>query len=376
MSQVVLDRVSKSFPALGRAEVRALQAASLNARAGELTAVLGPSGSGKTTLLRIIAGLEQPDSGALFLGGKDALPLPAKDRGVAMVFQQPALYPHFTARENLALGLRLRKVPAREIRQRIGETAELLGIGDCLDRLPQNLSGGQRQRVALGRAIVRRPQVYLLDEPLSQLDTPMRSQLRGDLRRIQQELGATMIFVTHDQADALAIADRVAVIIGGEVFQCDEPSVVYNAPACLAVAGFIGSPPMNLLPVILVGQGERPALEWGNAAGPLHLVLPESGLSAEVLNQMGQEIILGIRPEHVSVVTDLAPAASSVTARIARAEFFGADLLLRLSIGSVTLVARVPAGANLAAGQQVRVSIPLSKALCYRKSGGLLVPPP
>ena len=347
-----------------------MRGADLVAMSGELTALLGPSGCGKTTLLRVIAGLERADSGRLFLDGKDLSPIAPKDRDVALVFQQPALYPYLTARENLAFGLKLRKVPAPDIRQRVGEAAELLEITDCLDRLPQELSGGQRQRVSLGRAIVRRPQVYLLDEPLSQLDAPMRLQLRRDLRRIQQELGVTMVFVTHDQADAFAIADRVAVMIDGAILQCDRPAGIHDQPACVPVAKFIGNPPMNLFPVLLLGAGDRPALQWEDAGGIPRLSLPKADLSGDLANYVGKEIILGIRPEHVSIVTDPLPGEPTATGRIASVEYSGADLVLHLLIEAVTLAARVPAGVSLTPGQQVKVALRLSKSQCYEPGSG------
>ena len=374
MSQVVLERVSKSFAAPGRDVVQALRTVSFTAQTGELTALLGPSGCGKTTLLRVIAGLERPDSGGLSIDGKDVLPLPAKDRGVAMVFQQPALYPHLTARENLAFGLRLRKVPPREIQQRIGETASLLEISECLDRLPQHLSGGQRQRVALGRAMVRRPGVYLLDEPLSQLDTPMRLQLRQDLRRIQQELGATVILVTHDQSDAFAIADRVAVMIGGAILQCDRPREIYDTPARVEVAGFIGNPPMNLLPIILAAHEEASVRFGSDSGGKLQLMLPNAHLLPELKSHIGKEILLGIRPEHVTIASNSVPDDSAITARITSLEYSGADLVVQLTADSMKLAARVPAEINFAPGQEVRVALPFPKCLCYDPVSGSLIP--
>lgn len=379
MSQVVIERVTKSFAGSGSGVVQALHEACLTARAGELTALLGPSGCGKTTLLRVVAGLERPDSGTLLIDGRNVLPLPAKDREVAMVFQQPALYPHLTARENLAFGLRLRKIPAQEVRQRVEEAAGLLGVADCLTRHPQELSGGQRQRVALGRAIVRRPGVYLLDEPLSQLDAPMRLQLRRDLRRIQQDLGATMIFVTHDQADAFAIADRVAVMMDGAILQCDRPAGVYNKPASVPVAKFIGNPPMNLLPVVLMRGGGGPILDWSTvdqgdrAAAVVRLILPESSFSAELANYDGKQVILGVRSEHMQMAGNGASEASTTPVRLVRAEFFGADQLLHLSAGPISLIARVPSGASLVPGQEVKLSLRWRDCLFYEPGTGRLL---
>jgi multiple sugar transport system ATP-binding protein len=371
VSRVVLDNISKTFPDRGRAAVRALRQVSLTANPGELTVLLGPSGSGKTTLLRVIAGLEQPDSGGLVLDGRDLLPLAPRDRDVAMVFQEPALYPHLTVRGNLAFGLRLRKLPAAEIRQRVGETADWLGIGNCLDRLPQELSGGQRQRVALGRAIVRRPRVHLLDEPLSQLDTPLRLQLRQDLRRIQRELGATMILVTHDQADAFAIADRVAVMMDGSILQCDQPLTVYRAPACLALAAFVGNLPMNLLPVKVSSVAGAPALDWfGNdAASPAgevaRLTLPPDRLSGGLAAHVNRRIILGIRPELLHSGLDQTSGALRIRAMVLRTEFSGADLLVFLNFGKASLVARADAGASAVPGEDGRFSVCLSDCLFY-----------
>ena len=379
MSHVVLENISKSFAAPRRDVVQALRSVNLTARSGELTALIGPSGSGKTTLMRVVAGLEQPDSGSLFLAGRNLLPLPAKDREVAMAFQQPALYPHLTARENLALGLRLRKVHAAELRQRVDEAADLLEIGDCLDRLPQDLSGGQRQRVALGRAIVRRPQVYLLDEPLSQLDAPLRLRLRQDLRRIQQQLGATMILVTHDQADALATADHVAVMMDGSVLQCDRPGEIYDTPACVEIASFIGNPPINLLPVVLACGGESLELDWtaaarsGSSAPIPRLILPRSSFSGALASLDGHQVTLGIRPEYLRLGAEIHPRTLGLPARVERMEFLGADRLLHLSAGQFSLIARVPSTTSAAPGQPVQFSLRLSDCLFFEPGTGKLI---
>jgi multiple sugar transport system ATP-binding protein len=239
MAQVVFERLSKTFAGPSGAKVRALDSFSLTVEAGELLTLIGPSGCGKTTALRLLAGLETPDAGTLSLDGKVLNDVPPQDREVAMVFQSHALYPHLTARENLAFGLTLRRRPKSEIARRVGELAEMLGLGDCLERLPRELSGGQRQRVALGRALARRPKVLLLDEPLSSLDTPLRLQLRTELAKLHQTLRATWIYVTHDQGEAVTLGRRLAVMRDGALCQVDVPERIRQSPANEFVASFL-----------------------------------------------------------------------------------------------------------------------------------------
>src|SRR5579859_3277039 len=295
MATVSLDRVSKIYPNghVGVAET------SFEIADGELLVLVGPSGCGKTTTLRMIAGLESISSGTLSIGGRVVNDVSPKDRDIAMVFQNYALYPHMTVAENLAFGLRLRGKSKAEIDQRVTQAARQLEIEHRLASLPAALSGGQRQRVALGRALVREPKVFLLDEPLSNLDAKLRLSMRVEIARLHRQLGATMIYVTHDQVEAMTLGQRIVVLDGGRIQQIDTPMNLYDKPANLFVAGFLGSPAMNLLRGTL-----RHAQGWWlmlpNAALPLG-VLPVQGTALETWNE--REIVLGVRPE------DLQPAA-------------------------------------------------------------------
>ena len=244
MAGVVLKEVCKYYDS----GVLAVDHVNLSIREGEFLVLVGPSGCGKSTTLRMIAGLEEISSGTITIGDRVVNHLPPKDRDIAMVFQNYALYPHMTVFENMAFGLRLRHVPKREIEQRVQEAAEILGLQEYLKRLPKQLSGGQRQRVAVGRAIVRKPKVFLFDEPLSNLDAKMRVEMRSEITRLHRRLKATMVYVTHDQVEAMTMSDRIVVMNNGVVQQVDQPMAVYRSPANRFVAGFIGTPPMNMLP--------------------------------------------------------------------------------------------------------------------------------
>ena len=243
MSEVVLENVCKRY----ESGSVAVSNVSLTVQDGEFLVLVGPSGCGKSTTLRMVAGLEEITSGTIYIGGRCVNNLAPKDRDIAMVFQNYALYPHMTVFENMAFGLKLRHVPRREIQARVNEAAEILGLQDYMKRLPKHLSGGQRQRVAVGRAIVRKPKVFLFDEPLSNLDAKMRVEMRGEITRLHRRLGATMIYVTHDQVEAMTMSDRIVVMDRGFVQQCDRPLDVYRRPANLFVAGFVGTPPMNFV---------------------------------------------------------------------------------------------------------------------------------
>ncbi|MEI7947493.1 MAG: ABC transporter ATP-binding protein [bacterium] len=243
MSEVVLENVCKRY----ESGSIAVSNVSLTVQDGEFLVLVGPSGCGKSTTLRMVAGLEEITSGSIYIGGRCVNNLAPKDRDIAMVFQNYALYPHMTVFENMAFGLKLRHVPRREIQARVNEAAEILGLQEYMKRLPKHLSGGQRQRVAVGRAIVRKPKVFLFDEPLSNLDAKMRVEMRGEITRLHRRLGATMIYVTHDQVEAMTMSDRIVVMDRGVVQQCDRPLDVYRRPANLFVAGFVGTPPMNLV---------------------------------------------------------------------------------------------------------------------------------
>jgi multiple sugar transport system ATP-binding protein len=287
VSELSLSGVSKTFPG----GVKAVDRISLTIKSGEFMVLVGPSGCGKTTLLRMIAGLETVEDGSIHLGGRDITNLEARDRDIAMVFQNYALYPHMNVRANLSYGLRVRKTPKRQLERRVDEVAELLGLQDLLDRLPAALSGGQRQRVAMGRAIARRPQLYLMDEPLSNLDAKLRVRVRADLARLHSQLGVTTVYVTHDQVEAMTLGQRAAVMNAGQIQQVDTPQNLYWSPVNLFVAAFIGSPSMNLVEA-QVGDG---AIRFAGFS------LPLSELRADA-TKLPERVIFGVRPEHFTEV--------------------------------------------------------------------------
>ncbi|MGH9023218.1 MAG: ABC transporter ATP-binding protein, partial [Acidimicrobiia bacterium] len=306
MAAIALEGVAKQF-ANGAWAVRRLD---LEVDDGELVVLVGPSGSGKTTVLRIVAGLEEATEGIVRLGGRPVDHLGPHQRDVAMVFQSYALYPHMSVFDNLAFPLRMRGVERGERRRRVEEAAALLGLSELLDRRPAALSGGQRQRVAMGRAVVREPAAFLMDEPLSNLDAKLRAQMRAELARLHHRLATTTLYVTHDQTEAMTLADRVAVLSDGELQQFDPPGTVYDRPANVFVAGFIGSPPMNLLPGVLDVVGDRLAVRLGHQ----RLVVPETVLTRRIGEaplpgasrkerlraEPGRPVLVGVRPEDLA----------------------------------------------------------------------------
>jgi multiple sugar transport system ATP-binding protein len=293
MASVTFDRATKVYDG----DVVALDALSLEVADSEFVVLVGPSGCGKTTALRMVAGLEEITSGQIRIAERVVNDVDSRDRDVAMVFQNYALYPHMTVFDNIAFGLRARRVPRTEIRARVEEISRVLGLYDLLDRKPRQLSGGQRQRVAMGRAIVRKPSAFLMDEPLSNLDARLRVQMRAEVARIQHELGATTIYVTHDQVEAMTMGDRVAVMRGGVLQQTGEPQAIFDRPVNLFVASFIGSPPMNLLQARLEARDDSLVAHVGDqeVAIPRGLVAERRGLRAYA----GRTVGLGLRPEHV-----------------------------------------------------------------------------
>ncbi|MBO0755351.1 MAG: sn-glycerol-3-phosphate ABC transporter ATP-binding protein UgpC [Bradyrhizobiaceae bacterium] len=291
MAEVALRRVVKRFD-----EVEAVRSIDLDIPNNEFVVLVGPSGCGKSTTLRMIAGLEEVSAGEIFIGGELVNDLPPKDRDVAMVFQNYALYPHMTAFENMSFGLRLRKFPRAEIRRRVEDAARILDITDLLDRRPKALSGGQRQRVAMGRAIVRNPKVFLFDEPLSNLDAKLRVQMRTEIKRVHQKVKTTTVYVTHDQVEAMTLADRVVVMHRGRIEQIGAPQELYHHPKTRFVAGFIGSPAMNFAPCRLEQNGASVRI---NICDDIAFPLPEEH-AARYRPAMGKNLILGLRPEHIT----------------------------------------------------------------------------
>ncbi len=329
---------------------------------GEFLVLLGPSGCGKTTTLRMIAGLEEPDEGEIWLGERDVTRLPPRSRDVAMVFQSYALYPHLSVAENIAFPLRVRKVPSEEMARRVHEAAAKLGLERLLQRSPRELSGGERQRVALARAIVRQPNAFLMDEPLSNLDAQLRLETRAELKRLQHELGVTTVYVTHDQAEAMTLAHRVAVMKDGALQQLNTPANVYNHPANRFVAGFLGSPPMSFL--------EGRADPEGCAFAVDGLVWPLGEKAGQVLERLRghPRVVLGLRPEHVELSSRSRPGA--VPARVYVTEPAGSENLVVVRLGEQTLTARVSAELELDYDQAVWVSAPAERMHFFESETG------
>ena len=331
--------------------VSVLDDVSLRVADGGFTILLGPSGCGKSTLLRIIAGLEQQTSGEVLIGGQSVGGLSPRERDVAMVFQTYALYPHLTVRENMAFGLKMRKEAPEVIETRIQEAADLLDIAGLLDRKPKELSGGQRQRVAMGRAIVRKPKLFLFDEPLSNLDARLRTSMRVELRKLHRRLGATMVYVTHDQVEAMTLGDTIVVMDRGKVRQVGSPALIYNKPADPFVAAFIGSPGMNLLE----GSVARQAGSWVFQSGKLALPLPP--MKGPLPVEHHSRTVLGIRPEDIVLKPCTSPAIS-VTGEVEVTENLGADQIVYVLAGSQRIVARIPPGESMPLNGEVTVHFP------------------
>jgi multiple sugar transport system ATP-binding protein len=328
MASVTLRDVRKVYEQGGRRQV-AVHGVDLEIADGELVVLVGPSGCGKSTTLRMIAGLESITAGTLMIGDRVVNDLPPRDRDIAMVFQNYALYPHMTAYENMAFALRLRKRPKSEIDERVRRAADILGIEELLPRTPRAMSGGQRQRVAVGRALVREPEVFLFDEPLSNLDAKLRVQMRREFARLHKRLGATMVYVTHDQVEAMTLGDRIVVMNEGRVQQIDTPMALYERPRNIFVARFIGTPPMNLIEGSMVNDG---TVRFRTSDGALTLTpTPQWAELLAPYVPSGRKVILGVRPEDIAIVVDVVPAAataSTVAARIDLVEPTGNEALL------------------------------------------------
>ena len=364
MASVRLDNVRKVYD---NGKV-AVAGASFTVADGELLVLVGPSGCGKTTLLRAIAGLETITSGTIDIDGRVVNNLAPRERDIAMVFQNYALYPHMTVAENLAFGLKLRSRPRAEIQHRVTEAAHMLGLEELLDARPRRLSGGQRQRVALGRALVREPKVFLLDEPLSNLDAKLRVAMRVEIARLHHRLNATMVYVTHDQIEAMTLGQRIVVLNDGEIQQIDTPMHLYAEPANLFVAGFLGSPAMNFFRGRL--RDDAVALEMNGASLPLD-GLQASGLPLQEIR--GRELVLGLRPEHLQCAGTNAFESSSLAqfdATLEVIEPVGNEVFLNLRFGGVALVARVQPQALPAPGATLRMAFDPSRLHAFDAAGG------
>jgi multiple sugar transport system ATP-binding protein len=388
MSRIVLDAVSKQFPG-GTTAVSSLD---LEVSDGELLVLVGPSGCGKTTALRMVAGLEEVSSGTIYIDGRPVNDIEPRHRDIAMVFQGYALYPHLSVYDNMAFSLKYRKAVSKaELRQRVTEAARILELEPYLERKPRQLSGGQRQRVAMGRAIVRQPRAFLMDEPLSNLDAKLRVQMRAEIAQLQRSLNITTIYVTHDQTEAMTLGSRVAVMQGGVLQQIAPPQDLYRSPANLFVAGFIGSPPMNLIDARLERGGD-------GAAGPQvtfggHRLGIPPGVLAErpgLDRYVGQEVVLGIRPEHLSDAALLRDAdeAAVIELPVRLREELGSDVQIHCGIGSAahqvdpaapevtslaTIVARMDPQTALAEGQDARVHVETTRLHFFDPGTGLAI---
>jgi len=355
MASVSLKNINKYFKT-----VCAAKDVSLEARDGEFLVLVGPSGCGKTTLLRIVAGLAEADSGEVWIGDRLVNDISPRDRDVAMVFQSYALYPHMNVFDNLAFGLRIRRVPEAEIKSRVQEAAQMLGLGELLKRRPKQLSGGQLQRVALGRAIVRKPQVFLMDEPLSNLDAQLRVQTRAELIKLHHRLGITTVYVTHDQTEAMTMGQRIAVLRDGLLQQIDAPMEIYRNPANKFVAGFIGSPTMNFIPVTVRSDGDGIYVEGKG----LRLRLPDTAREA-ANNLSDKPAIFGIRPVdlHHSKRSPI-PSTPHNTAllTIDVIEPMGETSYIYFMTNGTPLIAEMPADAPAKMGEQIDVVFDISKA--------------
>jgi multiple sugar transport system ATP-binding protein len=393
MAQIVLDQVDKVFPG----GVRAVDGLSLDIADGEFMVLVGPSGCGKSTALRSIAGLDEVTSGTISIGGRVVNDLPPKDRDIAMVFQNYALYPHMTVEQNLAFGLQQRKTPKDEIRRRVSEVATMLGLEDYLKRKPSALSGGQRQRVAMGRAIVREPQAFLMDEPLSNLDAKLRVSMRASLSQLHERLGVTTVYVTHDQVEAMTLGQRVCVLREGKLQQADTPQALFNAPVNLFVAGFIGSPAMNFVTARLV-RDDGPAVSFAGHKLPVaeDVIAARRGLDG----YFGRELILGIRPSDFedAGLADPGWARMPVTAGVT--EDLGSEIhvlftidapqvqhtsiahavagddedgAIRLEGGSALWTARVAARSTVRPGRPAELAVDTSRLQFFDAGSGLSI---
>ena len=372
MAELTLKNISKIYDdnKNNSAKPKAVDDISFTVHDKELLVIVGPSGCGKSTLLRMIAGLEDIDEGDLSIDGKRINDISPRDRDIAMVFQNYALYPHMTVYDNMAFGLKLKKIPKSEIKERVMQTAQLLEIEDELYRKPKTLSGGQRQRVAIGRAIIRRPKVFLFDEPLSNLDAKLRSQMRIELQRLHREINATMIYVTHDQTEAMTLGNRIAVLNKGKLMQLDTPLHLYNNPGNKFVAGFIGSPTMNFLKGTIQKKETYMFIhESQNCNISLGSVLP-TGLE----NFVNKPIQIGIRPEHILLIEEnTANKKPDCSLTVLAYENMGNEQLVYLSLGSQTLIARRPPRESIDVDHEIGICFQADKLFFIDEVSGEVI---
>ena len=356
MAEVEIRSVRKTYPG----GIDAIKGIDCAVGDGEFLVMLGPSGCGKSTLLRMVAGLEGITAGEVAIGGRVVNRLEPKDRDIAMVFQNYALYPHMSVYDNMAYGLKIRGMARAEIEQRVRRAADILELSPLLERKPRQLSGGQRQRVAMGRAIVREPAVFLFDEPLSNLDAKLRTQMRIEIKRLQDRLGITSLYVTHDQVEAMTLADRIMVMNAGRAEQIGTPMEVYHRPASLFVAGFIGSPAMNVLPARIGADGRTVEIAPGHG-----VPLPD-GIAAAP----GRPVALGVRPEHL--VPSAGGQAGDIAVTVELVEALGADTVVhcRVKAGGAALVARLPGSAQVTAGDTLHFGIAPGEVHLFDPEGG------
>jgi multiple sugar transport system ATP-binding protein len=359
MASVTYKHVYKRF-----GDVEVIKDLNLDIEDKEFVVFVGPSGCGKSTSLRMLAGLEEISEGEIFIGDRVVNDVPPKDRDIAMVFQSYALYPHMTVYDNMAFGLKLRKTPKQEIDRRVKEAAEILGLSNLLDRKPKALSGGQRQRVAVGRAIVREPAVFLMDEPLSNLDAKLRVTARAEISKLHQRLGTTFIYVTHDQVEAMTMGDRIAVLADGILQQCDSPRNLYNLPDNVFVAGFIGSPAMNFFEGTLVAEEGDLFVDTGD----FRAKLPDDRHKC-CDDYIGKEVILGVRPEHVHAPEYAPPniMPQPVHGTVEVVELLGAELHLIVDSGKNSFVATVDPRKDVHMGNEIDLLLDMSAAHLFDK---------
>jgi multiple sugar transport system ATP-binding protein len=359
MARVILENISKNF-----GTVQAVKDFNLTVEDKEFVILVGPSGCGKSTALRMVAGLEEPTTGNIYIGDRAVNDLPPKDRDIAMVFQEYALYPHMSVYKNMAFGLKLRKFPRNEINQRVGEASEILGIHELLERKPKQLSGGQRQRVAVGRAIVRKPAVFLFDEPLSNLDAKLRVQMRAELSKLHDRLQTTIIYVTHDQVEAMTMGTKIVVMKDGLIHQIGSPLGVYNFPVNLFVAGFIGSPVMNFIPCRILSKDGRLYID----AEAFQLPIPEKR-TPYYHSLVGSEAIFGIRPNDIyhRLYAPEHVKGNSIRVVVDVIEPLGSEIHLNVTAGKHNLIAVVDVQTQVRVHQEIELALDLDKMHLFEK---------